>query len=60
MGRVKSFTSPKVILWLLVGSTAVSVAAVPFWDTILVTGTTIWASNTDDVRNLYVSMFCSP
>lgn len=49
MTRVKSVSSPRLILLFLLISVAGTVAAVPFWDTWVVSQTLYWAVSPDEV-----------
>lgn len=47
MSRVKSNSSPLLMLSLLAISVAATVAVVPFWDTVAMSGTLFWPSSAD-------------
>lgn len=54
MTRVKSVSSPRLILMLLVISMGIAAASIPYWDTVVVLGTGIWLTSYDDVSTLFV------
>lgn len=54
MSTVNSVSSPWVILVSLVTSGAAAASSVPFWETAVVTPTTFWPMNLDDVSSASV------
>ena len=53
--RVKSASSPRLVMMFLVISMAVAAVAIPFWDTIIVIGTGFWFTSVDEVTTHYYS-----
>jgi len=50
MARVRSITSPRLILGFVVISFAAALAGALYWDTVFVSGTLFWSVNVDPVR----------
>eukprot|EP00903_Cladosiphon_okamuranus_P012698 g11873.t1 len=50
MSSVKSVSSPRLILVMLVISMVIAAISIPFWDIIIVSGTTLWVSSHDAER----------
>ena len=48
--RVRSVSSPPLILMFLAISMVIAAAAIPFWELILVLGTGFWLTSTNEVR----------
>ena len=51
MSTVKAVTSPRIILGFLAISVLATVAVVPFWETMTISGTLLWSINTDEVSS---------
>lgn len=56
MSRVKSNSSPILMLSLLAISVAATIAVVPFWDTVAMSGTLFWTSSIEPVSAVLVGM----
>ena len=50
MSRVKSVSSPRLILTFLAISMGIAAASIPFWDTVVVLGAGTWIGSLDQVR----------
>lgn len=50
MSPAESMASLKLVLLFWVLSAGITLAAVPFWETFVFTGTMSWSSNSDPVR----------
>lgn len=54
MTRVKSVSSPGLILLFLIASVVIAAATVPFWETAVILRTAFWFANSDEVCALRV------
>lgn len=59
LSTVKAASSSVLILVSFVISAGAAVASVPFWDTIVLVGTTAWPVNDSEVRPIFSSI-CDP
>lgn len=52
MSRVKSVTSPWLMMLFLMVSMLATAAVVPFWETVTMSGTLFWSVNLDPVSGI--------
>lgn len=57
MSRVRSVSSPRLILLFLAISMVIAAASVPFWENIIILGTAFWLVNLDEVRHTGLCLY---